>query len=100
MVTGINESRTLTKHTSCKWQYKFDSEKCNLNQKRNDNKCWFECKNPKEHRMCKKIIFGFLQHVVAKMINITGDSVVICNEFIEETKVFQQNALQQIFTFY
>ena len=27
MATGINELGTLTKHTSCKWKYKFDSKK-------------------------------------------------------------------------
>ena len=32
MITGINESKALTKHMSCKYEYKFhkfDSIKCN-----------------------------------------------------------------------
>ena len=54
MITGINESKTLTEHISCKCECKFDSKKCNLNQKLDNNKGWCECKNPKEHHVCKK----------------------------------------------
>ena len=32
MITGINESKTLTKHTSCECKCKFDGTKCNSNQ--------------------------------------------------------------------
>ena len=28
MIAGINESKTLTKHLSCKCKCKFDSRKC------------------------------------------------------------------------
>ena len=56
MVTGIKESRTLTKHISCKCECKFNSKKCNSNQKWNNNKCRCVCKNPKEHH-CKKDYF-------------------------------------------
>ena len=70
MITGIIESETLTKHTSRKYKFKFDGRKCNSNQKWNNNKCWHECKNPREHNVHKKkIIFGILVHVV-KMVNI------------------------------
>ena len=31
MITGINESKTLTKHTSYERKYKFHDSKCNLN---------------------------------------------------------------------
>ena len=31
MITGINELKTLTKHTSCKCKCKFDGRECNLN---------------------------------------------------------------------
>ena len=40
MITGINESRTITKLISCKCECKFDSKKCNSNQKWNNNKYW------------------------------------------------------------
>ena len=37
MITGINELKTLTKHS------KFDGRKCNSNQKWNNDKCRCEC---------------------------------------------------------
>ena len=39
MITGINESKILTKHISWKSKCKFDGTKCNSNQKWNNNKC-------------------------------------------------------------
>ena len=32
MITGINESKTLTKHISCECKCKFDRTKCSSNQ--------------------------------------------------------------------
>ena len=37
MITGINKSKTLTKHLSCKC--KFDGRKCNSDQWWNNDKC-------------------------------------------------------------
>ena len=51
MITGINESKTLTKHVSCECKCKFDCRKCNSNQKRNNDKCWCESKT---HHICEK----------------------------------------------
>ena len=42
--TGINESKTLTKHISCKCRCKLDGRKCNSNQKWNKGQCCRECK--------------------------------------------------------
>ena len=39
MTTGINESKTLKKHISCKCKSKIDGGKCNSNQKWNNDKC-------------------------------------------------------------
>ena len=39
MVTGINESKTLTKYISCEYKCKFYGTKCNSNQCWNNNKC-------------------------------------------------------------
>ena len=39
MITGINESKTLTKHMSCECKCKFDGRKCNSDQWWNNNKC-------------------------------------------------------------
>ena len=32
MITGVNESKTLTKHISCECKSKFDGKKCTSNQ--------------------------------------------------------------------
>ena len=71
MITGINESRKLTKYILCKRECGFDSKKCNSNQKWNNEKCWCECKNLNK-TMCvwKKYKFGILQHIVVKMVNM------------------------------
>ena len=45
MITGINKPKILTKYVSCKCKRKFDGEKCNSNQKWNNDKCQCECKN-------------------------------------------------------
>ena len=43
MITGINESKTLTKHISCKCKCKFDGTKCKSNHWWNNDKCRCEC---------------------------------------------------------
>ena len=48
MITGLNESKTM----NCK--RKFDGRECNSNQNWNNGKCQCECKNLKEHHVCKK----------------------------------------------
>ena len=58
------------KHVSCECKSKFDGSKCNSNQMWNNDKFWCECKNLKEHKVCKKYIFGILLHVVVKLVNI------------------------------
>ena len=47
MITGINESKTLTKHISCECKCIFDGSKCNSDQRWNNNKC--QCKCRKRH---------------------------------------------------
>ena len=44
MITGINESKILTKHISCECKCKFDGRNCNSDQGRDNNKCWYGCK--------------------------------------------------------
>ena len=39
MITGKNESKTLTKHISCKCTCKFGVRTCKSNQKWNNYKC-------------------------------------------------------------
>ena len=38
MITGINESKTLTTYISCKCKCRFDGRKCNSDQWCNSNK--------------------------------------------------------------
>ena len=51
MVTGINESKFLTKDISWECKCKFDEGKCNLNQMWNNDKCRCACK---KHHICEK----------------------------------------------
>ena len=51
IITGINESKTLTKHISCECKCKLDGTKCNSNQWWNNNNCRCECK---KRYMCEK----------------------------------------------
>ena len=84
MVTGINESRTLTKHISCECKCRFDGRKCNSDQWWNNNKCQCECK--KSH-VCEK------DHVWNPatcncenrkyLANIMDDLAIICDEVID-----------------
>ena len=39
MITGINESKTLTRHISCECESKFNEIKCNSNQWWSNDKC-------------------------------------------------------------
>ena len=45
MITNKNEAKTMTKHVSCDFKSKFNSTKCNSNQKWNDKICQCERKN-------------------------------------------------------
>ena len=44
IITGISESKTLTKHISCECKCKFDGGSCNSDQWQNDDKYQCECK--------------------------------------------------------
>ena len=44
MMTGINESKTLTKHISCECKCRFDGRKCNSGHWWNNDKCRCEFK--------------------------------------------------------
>ena len=87
MITGINEWKKLTKHVSWKCEYKFDSRKCNSNQKWNNDKCGCECKNPKKHCVWKKdyICYRSLKNgeYVESIIDV---SLILCDEIIDTRK--------------
>ena len=54
MITRINDLKTLRKHILCKYKCKFHDSKCNLNQKWQNEKFRYACKNWKEHHVCEK----------------------------------------------
>ena len=51
MITGIHESKTLTKHISWEFKCRFDGRKCNLDQWWDNGKCRCECK---KHHVCEE----------------------------------------------
>ena len=67
MITGVNESKTLTKNLPCQCKSRFDERKCGPDQWWNNDKCLCESKNV---MYVKKIMFGILLHVIVKMENI------------------------------
>ena len=70
MITRINESKTLIKHTWWKCQCNFHGRNCSLNQKWNNDKYWYKCKNPREHRVCQKVFIQNPASEVLKMVNM------------------------------
>ena len=81
MITGINESKTLTKHISCKSKCKFD---VNSSQWWNGDKCRCECKNI---HVCEK---SYLSNPAAcnsengkYLATIMDDTIIICDEVIK-----------------
>ena len=51
MITGINKSKTLTKHIPCEYKCKLDARKCNSDQWWNNDKCQCGCRKP---HVCEK----------------------------------------------
>ena len=84
MITGINESKTRTKHISCNCKCNFDDKKCSLNKKWNKNKCFCDYKSPIKNWVCKK---DYIWNPSASACendkylgSIINDSVVICDK--------------------
>ena len=93
MITGQNESETITNHISCEYKCKSDGRKCNSNQKWNNDICWCKCK---KHHICGKdctwnpVTFSCKN---GKYLgSIIDNSVITCDEIIEvETKTFHSS---------
>ena len=64
MITGINESKTLTRHISCECKCKFD------NVIQINGGITINVDVSVKNIYVKKIIFGILVHVFVKMENI------------------------------
>ena len=54
MITAINDSKTLTKHTKCESKWNFDGRRRNSNQNWNNDKCRCKRENTVEHQACEK----------------------------------------------
>ena len=84
MITGIIESKTLTKHIACECKPIFHGRKCNSDQKWNNNKCQCECK---KHKICEKDYIWNPATCSCKhgkyLANIMDDSGIPCNEILE-----------------
>ena len=91
-ITRKNESIILTKDISCKCKCKFDGRKCNLNQKWNNDKCQCECRKP---HICEKYYISNPATCSCEngkyLATFIGDSVVMCDEMLEETKTVPRN---------
>ena len=66
MITGINESKILTKHISCECESKFDGK----NVIQINSGITINVDVSVKNMYMKKIIFGILLHLVAKVENI------------------------------
>ena len=84
MITGINESITLTKHIWCESKCNFYETKCKLNQWRNNNKSWCECK--KHHISEKDYVWNPATCNCENgkyLASIINDSAIVCDEVID-----------------
>ena len=67
MITGIDESKTLTKHISCKCKCKFDGRTCNSNQKLKMINVGASVKIQENHCVYKK---GFICNPAACILQV------------------------------
>ena len=96
MITGINESKTLTKHILCKSKCRFDRRKCNSDQWWNNGKCQCECKKryvcEKEYAWnpatCSCENGKYLASIMDDSM-ITSDEIIESND--EETKTIPKH---------
>ena len=103
MITGVNESKTLTKHVSYKCKCKFDGRKYNSYQKWNKDKCWCECE---KHHICEKDYIWNPARCSCKngkyLGSIIDNSVIRCDEILdaEQTKTILKYIFCEARTFY
>ena len=85
IITGINESQTLTKHISCKCKCQFDWRSCDSDQWWNNDKC--RCEYKKRHVCEKDYVWNPATCNCENgkyLASIMDDSVITCDEIIEE----------------
>ena len=104
MITGINESKTLTKYISCEYKYKFGRRNCNSDQWWNNYKC---SRESKKREKCEK---EYIWNSAAcncengkHLASIMEDSAIMCDEIIEsyeEEKKINEKKQSVISIFY
>ena len=91
-ITGINGSKTLTKHISCQCKCKFDGRKHNSDQWWNNDKCQSECK---KHHVCEKDYVWNPATCSCEngeyLASIIVDSAIKCDEIVESYNVELKN---------
>ena len=70
MIAKINESTTLTKHISCKWECKFDSKNVIRIKGGTTISVFVIIKVQKNIVSATKFTFGILQQLSGKMVNM------------------------------
>ena len=88
-ITGINELKTLTKHTLCERKCKL-GRKCNSNQKWNNDRCPWESK---KHYTCEKDYIWNTDTCSCEIGKYLASifSVITCNEIIDaEAKSYDE----------
>ena len=70
MITGLNESKKLTKHISRKYGCKFDCRECNKGSSEITINVGVSAKTQKKIMHAKKNIFGILLHVLVRMATL------------------------------
>ena len=87
IISGINESKALTKHISWECKCKFNGRNCNLGQWWNNDKCWCECK---KRRVCEKDYVWNPATCNCEngkyLASIMDDSAIMCDEIIVSYK--------------
>ena len=84
MITGINESKTLAKHISCKYKCKLDRKKFKSNQWWKNDKCQCDCH--KHHIFEKEYVWNPSTCICQNekyLASIIDDSVIAIDEVIE-----------------
>ena len=96
MIKGINETKTLTEHISCKYKCKFDGTKCISDQWWKNSICRCEFK---KRNICEKDYIWNPSTCICEngkyLESIIDNSVIICDEvkesYNEEIKAIPTN---------
>ena len=92
MITGIDESKILTKDTSCLCKCRFNGKKCNSDQWWNNDKCQWECKKCHVHE--KDYIWNSATCSCENgkyLASIIDDSVITCDEITGFRQTLNRN---------